>query len=256
MSPNLDYSSLIAHCSLLVSTWDSHISQWVSSFGGPWEELLRLILAGVAGGLVGLEREIRGRQAGFRTYLLVCMGSALVMIVSVAFAAHRWIPQTPNQGVNINVDPARIAYGVMTGVGFLGAGTILHTKGAVRGLTTAAGLWCVAAVGLAAGFGMYTIAVLATLLVVLSLSALNYLEDFLPRTRYRTVTLRIPWHVGCITEIVQLFRGAGLKVMDADFERIGDLSHADVHLMVGFTNAKQYYDLAHKLEGDQTIKLI
>src|SRR5437870_3361161 len=133
MSAHVDYSSLIAHCplliahcSLLASTWDASISQWISSFGGPWEQLLRLILAGIAGGLVGLEREMRGRQAGFRTYLLVCLGSALVMLVSVEFAVHRWTAQTPNQGVNINIDPARIAYGVMTGVGFLGAGAILH----------------------------------------------------------------------------------------------------------------------------------
>ena len=240
----------------LQSTWDTHISQWVSNFGGPWEQLLRLILAAVAGGLVGIERETRGRQAGFRTYLLVCLGSALVMIVSVEFAVHPWVAQTPNQGVNINVDPARIAYGVMTGIGFLGAGTILHTKGAVRGLTTAAGLWCVAAVGMAAGFGMYTICVLATLLVLVALSVLNYFEDFLPRMRYRTVTLRIPWHVGCISEIVARFKQAGLKVVDADFERIGDLNQADVYLHVGFTNARQYYDLAHQLEGDTTIKLI
>ena len=120
-------------------TWDSQISNWLAGLGGPWEDFLRLILAGIAGGLVGMEREIRGRQAGFRTYILVCLGSALVMMVSTQFAVHRWIAQTPNQGVNINIDPARIAYGVMTGIGFLGAGTILHQRGSIRGLTTAAG---------------------------------------------------------------------------------------------------------------------
>ena len=94
-----------------IAQWDSQIHQWVSSFGAPVEDFLRLILAGVMGGLVGIERELRGRQAGFRTYLLVCVGSALVMIVSAQMAIHPWQAQTKNEGVNINVDPARIAYG-------------------------------------------------------------------------------------------------------------------------------------------------
>src|SRR4051794_19349696 len=106
-------------------TWDQHIRDWAGSLGAPVEDLVRLVLAVVAGGLVGLERELRGRQAGFRTYILVCMGSALVMIVSVEMAVHRWQPQTA--GVNINVDPGRIAYGVMTGIGFLGAGVIVQS---------------------------------------------------------------------------------------------------------------------------------
>src|ERR1051326_5466511 len=96
--------------------------------GWPIDEFMRLLMAMVAGGLVGLERELRGRQAGFRTNLLVCLGSALVMIVSISFASHPWNPQGPN--VNINIDPARIAYGVMTGIGFLGAGTLLKSGGA------------------------------------------------------------------------------------------------------------------------------
>src|SRR5438874_10838286 len=105
----------------------SQIHQWLAGLSPPVEAFVRLILAGVMGGLVGIERELRGRQAGFRTYLLVCVGSALVMIVSAQMAIHPWQAQTKNEGVNINVDPARIAYGVMTGIGFLGAGVIVHT---------------------------------------------------------------------------------------------------------------------------------
>src|SRR5215213_6992088 len=116
---------------------DAHLSAWAQSLGWPWEGFARLILAGIAGGLIGLEREFRGRQAGFRTNILVCLGSAMAMIVSTEFARKIWPHQS---NVNINIDPARIAYGVMTGVGFLGAGTILHNKGTVRGLTTAAAL--------------------------------------------------------------------------------------------------------------------
>src|SRR5439155_4519930 len=111
---------------------DSAIRAWGEQFNWPAEPIVRLLLAAVAGGLVGLERELRGRQAGFRTNLLVCMGSALTMLVSIHFALRPWQSQV---GININIDPARIAYGVMTGVGFLGAGTILQQGGAIRGLT-------------------------------------------------------------------------------------------------------------------------
>src|SRR5262245_58973548 len=134
-----------------ISQWDSIIHNWLMGHGVPVEAFARLTMAAIAGGLAGLEREIRGRQAGFRTYLLVCVGSALVMIVSAAVAVHPW-ESHGKPGVNINVDPARIAYGVMGGIGFLGAGVIIQHKGSIRGLTTAAGLWCIAAVGLAAGF--------------------------------------------------------------------------------------------------------
>jgi putative Mg2+ transporter-C (MgtC) family protein len=240
----------------MITSWEAQFSQWASSFPWPFEGFVRLVLAGIAGGLIGAEREARGRQAGFRTYILVCLGSALVMIVSVEFAIHPWNAQTPNLGVNINVDPARIAYGVMTGIGFLGAGTILQHKGSVRGLTTAAGLWCAAALGLAAGFGMYSMTIIATLLVLLALSVLNYFEDFIPKLRYRTVTLRTPWHVGCVSEIVARFEQAGFKVSDASFERIGDLSHADVHLEIAFKRKKHYYEFAHQLEGDEKVQLI
>src|SRR5438477_7971916 len=101
-----------------IDTLDAVMKSWSGSLGSPAEGVLRLVLAAIAGGLIGLEREIHGRQAGFRTNMLVCIGSALVMLVSIQFASHPWQPQP---GVNINVDPARIAYGVMSGVGFLGA---------------------------------------------------------------------------------------------------------------------------------------
>src|SRR5581483_12069219 len=102
-----------------ISQWDWQIHHWLASDRWPMEDAAQLVLAGIMGGLVGIEREVRGREAGFRTYLLVCVGSALIMMVSTQMALHPWQAQTKNEGVNINVDPARIAYGVMTGIGFL-----------------------------------------------------------------------------------------------------------------------------------------
>src|SRR5687768_7184101 len=112
-----------------MGTWDRQIHEAMSAFGVPLEDLLRLLVAAIAGGLIGLEREMRGRQAGFRTNLLVCVGSALVMIVSNHLAMYPWVGGGDGR---IQVDPGRIAYGVMTGVGFLGAGTILHGGGKIR----------------------------------------------------------------------------------------------------------------------------
>jgi putative Mg2+ transporter-C (MgtC) family protein len=109
-----------------VTLLDQHINAWALSLGWPLEGVLRLGLAIAAGGLVGLEREIRGRQAGFRTNVLVCLGSALVMMVSIHFGSHVWPMPANYPGVTVRLDPARIAYGIMTGVGFLGAGTIVH----------------------------------------------------------------------------------------------------------------------------------
>jgi putative Mg2+ transporter-C (MgtC) family protein len=120
---------------------DSAMAEWGRSLGYATESLFRLMLAMLCGGVIGIERELRGREAGFRTHALVCLGSALVMIVSIHFAFEPWRPPALPDGVQLTIDPARIAYGVMTGIGFLGAGSILKNGGSVQGLTTAAGLW-------------------------------------------------------------------------------------------------------------------
>ncbi len=127
--------------------------------------LERLGLAVVLGGLVGLEREIHGRAAGFRTHILVCIGAALIMLVSI----HGFPGGT-------DYDPGRLAAQVVSGIGFLGAGTIMREGASVRGLTTAASLWVVAGVGLAAGSGFFLGAVAGTLLTVVTLQLLNRIE--------------------------------------------------------------------------------
>jgi putative Mg2+ transporter-C (MgtC) family protein len=240
-----------------ISQWDAQIHQWLSTGGTPIEQFAQLILAGVMGGLVGIEREIRGREAGFRTYLLVCLGSALVMAVSIQMAIHPWHAQTANEGVNINVDPARIAYGVMTGIGFLGAGVIVHQKGTVRGLTTAAGLWCVAAVGLAVGFGMYTVSTLATFLIISALSILDGFERVLPKLQYREITLRSTWRPGCVSDAIARFRSAGLRVADAYFDRDErDPSIVNIHLRISFLNRNTYHAFERKIEADPDYNLM
>ncbi len=125
---------------------------------------LRLLLALAVGAAIGLERERRGRPAGLRTFILVALGSCLFMLISVYIAA------------NGRGDPGRIAAQVATGIGFLGGGLLLRTGDTVRGLTTAAGIWAVAALGLAAGAGMYFITIVGTLLVLVVLTILRQVE--------------------------------------------------------------------------------
>ena len=137
-----------------------------------WEEiLLRVALAAALGGVLGLERELREREAGLRTHLLVSVGSALFTLVS-AYGFHAFLAS--GQSV-VRADPSRIAAQIVTGIGFLGAGAIIRQGLSVRGLTTAATLWVVAAIGLAAGAGYYSAAVVTTVLVLVSLWPLRIL---------------------------------------------------------------------------------
>ena len=132
---------------------------------------LRLFLAAVLGALIGLEREIHDHPAGMRTHLLVSLGSAGFTVLSIAGFG-------PAQ-----VDPSRVAAQIVTGIGFLGAGAILKEGATVRGLTTAASLWVVAAVGMAAGLGAWVTALTISVIAILSLWPLQFIEQRLPRGR-------------------------------------------------------------------------
>lgn len=232
---------------------DTTIFDAIESLGWPANAAIRLLLAALCGGLVGLEREIRGRQAGFRTNLLICLGAAVTMIVSTRFAFFNW-PHSPDH--NVTVDPARIAYGVMAGIGFLGAGAIIKSDGTIRGLTTAAGIWCVTAIGLAAGFGLYLFVVLATILVLLALWLLDYVERWLPRVNYRTISVRRSWEPGCVAETVRTVRELGFNIADWTFERTQDPRFVDIHLRIGFRGRAEYDEFEKRLPKDRPYELL
>ena len=135
----------------------------------------RLMLAMVLGGIIGLERELKNHSAGFRTHILVTVGSCIFMLVSVSMPVI--ITAMPNGTVN-NVDPSRIAAQVVSGIGFLGAGAIIQAKGRrIHGLTTAASLWVVAAIGLAVGAGLYLTSIIATIMLLIILTSFSRLES-------------------------------------------------------------------------------
>ena len=132
------------------------------------EFIFRVFVAALLGGIIGFEREYRAKEAGLRTHFLVAMGSALFMILSqFGFESQLGMP-------TISLDPSRIASQVVTGIGFIGAGTIIFQKHVIKGLTTAAGLWVTSAIGLTCGSGMYLLAVTATLLVLLCLETIYF----------------------------------------------------------------------------------
>ena len=147
-----------------------------------YEFVLRLFVAAMLGGVIGLEREYRAKEAGFRTHFLVALGSGLFMILS-QFGFDDVLAHYER----VSLDPSRIASQVVTGIGFIGAGTIIFQKHVVRGLTTAAGLWVTSAIGMTAGAGMYVLSIATTVLVLLCLEALYFiLQHF--GTRNITVT--------------------------------------------------------------------
>ena len=236
--------------------WDDALHAWATATVGVEGELIvRLLIAAFAGALVGLEREVRGRQAGFRTCLLVCLGACLVMIVSITLTQIPWKPAAGGDYL-IRVDPGRIAYGVMTGVGFLGAGTIIQGRGGIRGLTTAAGVWGLAAVGLAIGAGQYVVALAAVALIVVALWLLNYVEAALPRARYRQMTLRGTYAPGCVGHAVRQVEAAGLDVKSVSFTRDKDLAGAEIKINVSYYGRHRFDHLEESLQADGRFHLV
>jgi putative Mg2+ transporter-C (MgtC) family protein len=147
---------------------------------------VRLVAALTIGGVIGLERSFHGRPAGFRTHALVCLSTSLLMLLTVY--ENRWVP-TVAQG-RIALDPTRMAQGIMTGIGFLGAGTIMTQGLSVRGLTTAASIWTTAAIGILVGIGFWYPAMLTTVLALGTLSVFRWIENRMPSQFYAHFVVR------------------------------------------------------------------
>jgi putative Mg2+ transporter-C (MgtC) family protein len=166
---------------------------------GSYEFLLRLLLAVVLGGLIGLEREFHGRAAGLRTQIIVCLGSTTIMIASMQL--YELYANLTSDSSTIRIDPGRIAAGIITGIGFLGAGVILHSDNMVRGLTTAACVWFVAGVGVAIGMGLYVLAVEATVLALLVLFALKQVGRYIQPDYYKKLRITFTRQPGLLANL-------------------------------------------------------
>ena len=172
---------------------------------------VKLLLAALAGGLIGLERESHGRPAGLRTNLLVSVGSCVIVIISETFHL-----KYAMFGVDsaLRLDPSRVAAQIVTGIGFIGAGVILKEGASVRGLTTAASLWTVAGLGMAFGMGFYSLGTSATLLVLISLNFLKKLDPIIKKDRFLTLAVTAVNREGLLDELQEIFSARNLQVSD------------------------------------------
>ena len=200
-----------------------------------WVELtLRLAVAAALSGLIGAEREVRERAAGLRTHMLVGVGSALFTIVS----AYAWGDFIFDRSRGTILDPTRIAAQIVTGIGFLGAGAILRQGLSVRGLTTAAGLWVVAAIGMASGAGFYSAAIIATVIVMIGLGPFRAVERALNRYGGSAGTLEIDLpHDQPLSPVLGLLRDRRARIMGLELETREDRRelHVDLELPLGRT---------------------
>jgi putative Mg2+ transporter-C (MgtC) family protein len=194
------------------------------------EILLRVGLAALLGGAIGFERELREREAGLRTHLLVSVGAALFTMVS----AYAWTDWRFSTEEGLVFDPTRIAAQIVTGIGFLGAGAIIRQGFSIRGLTTAATLWVVAAIGMATGAGYYAAAVITTVLVLVSLWPLRLLA-FRVSGRFRPeegrLAIELPAGASAVS-VLEAVEDAGADVRSLEFEEEGDTRRVDMRVRI------------------------
>ena len=177
-----------------------------------WQVIFRLVLASVLSGIIGFEREFHGRAAGFRTHILLCIGSVLVMLTSI----HMFDVYAGK----VPCDPGRIAAGVVTGIGFLGAGTIMRFKASVRGLTTAASLWVVSGIGLAVGSGLYLAAIVTTALTLIALWVFSRMEHSLIRKDwYKVLAVDLTPGMESLRGIREVLANYESEVKDFEIEK-------------------------------------
>ncbi len=188
----------------------------------------------VAGGLIGAEREYRSSPAGFRTHILVCLSSALLMLAAVHQV--RWLTDTPAD--IIRIDPVRMAHGILTGIGFLCGGVIFREGFTVRGLTTAASLWSTAALGVLFGVGFYGLAVLGALSTLSVLAAVGLTEAVLPRRQYADIKVRYRAGVGTdLGTFRALLVAQALKPQGIDVDETGEALELST-TVGGYTEAR------------------
>lgn len=213
------------------------------------EILIRLLLASLFGAFIGLERERKDWAAGMRTHMMVCVGSCLIMLVS-SFGFEDVLGND-----NIELDPSRVAAQVVSGIGFLGAGTILFLRGGiVRGLTTASGLWTVAAIGLATGGGMYFAAIATTVIALIILWALQPLEKYYNK-RFRKKTLKIIAELNKEnnTDLLNsLLKNKALKIQNFTFEKAEN--EVVIQLKLDAKNEANISNIISSLGEEHTIK--
>jgi putative Mg2+ transporter-C (MgtC) family protein len=207
-----------------------------------WDVVLfRLALSVALGALVGIEREAHGKPAGLRTHVLVCLGSSLIMIVSLS----------------VKGDPGRIAAQVVSGIGFLGAGTIIMLRGSVVGLTTAASLWSMCGVGLSVGCGLYAASLTAVGLILFILIAFDFIEKKLAfGTEYKEMTLKVRANLNNFSIIPDSLKKLGIKVKKFEFHQLEGTDQKSIILGAKVPYRLKIEDVAQELSSHKEIELV
>ena len=202
----------------------------------PTTAAVKLFVSFLLGAIIGIERQFRRREAGMRTFTLICMGSAAAMLISI------WIPQCyPNF---LNGDPGRIAAQVLTGIGFLGAGAIMQSHGSIHGLTTAACIWVVAVIGLAVGAGMYVPALIGTGLTLVILVSLEKLEKrmFLNGVN-KILTITCTTATPDLKAVRKILEEKNIYIVSVSFESLFELNKAIITYKVNVKAQSSYMNL-------------
>ncbi|NPV06012.1 MAG: MgtC/SapB family protein [Syntrophaceae bacterium] len=211
---------------------------------------IHLVVAMVAGGLIGLERSYYGRPAGFRTHTLVCMASSLLMIVTIY--QRDWF--TGAMIETVRVDPTRMAQGIMTGIGFLGAGVIMKEGASIRGLTTAASIWITAAIGILAGVGFYSALVVVTGLTLSTLTLYRLVERQLPMLFYVQNFIRFHRDRAMTdAEIRALMKEHGFKISNMCLAVTNDKQFFDYDLIINTRKEENLVRLSRSLEKNGAV---
>jgi putative Mg2+ transporter-C (MgtC) family protein len=205
---------------------------------------VRLLLSFAAGTIIGFERASRRQAAGIRTHVLICVGSTLLVLLSI------WLPQTYNYLKN--GDPSRIAAQVVSGIGFLGAGAMIRLGNNIRGLTTAASLWLIAAGGMAIGAGQFLASAITVALTLIALRVLGGLEQrIFPAERNKTLELGFKNEIPDVNKTLDTVKSFGVRVHSIDIDQAFDQKGARLKLLVGFPGTT---DITELLKTLKTVK--
>jgi putative Mg2+ transporter-C (MgtC) family protein len=218
---------------------------------GEWFDILtRLLVATMAGGIIGLERSYHGRPAGFRTHTLVCLASSLLMLVTIYQS--KWFTGAPLD--TVRVDPTRMAQGVMTGIGFLGAGVIMREGLTVRGLTTAASIWITAAIGILAGAGFYSPVFVGSVITIGVLTVFRKAENLMPSQIFANNTIVFGRdNYMSETEVKELHAKNGFSVANISYRLLERGAQLEYRMTIRTMNPGNIEKLSKTLLGSPSI---
>lgn len=211
----------------------------------------RLMLALLAGGIIGIERAYHGREAGFRTHTLVCVSSTLLMLLMV----FQW-RLIPAEFIDtVRTDPTRMAQGIMTGIGFLGAGVIIKEGLSVRGLTTAASIWMTASIGIVLGLGFYFAAAVTTFITLFVLSLFRWFERWIPSQKYAKFTVNLLQTDATMDEeaLSKLLEQLNLKSFDWSYTLRDKGTYLHFEMFIMSKDKSDFKELAHRLMKIDTV---